>query len=377
METALQRQATRAADDLSALLVRVAGRDKAAFAALYAATSAKLYGVILRILLRRDVADDLLQEVFIKIWERAVDYDASKGSPIAWMVAIARNRALDEVRRKRPVSIEDAPETMEIASDDPSPLDNLNQSQDRQRLNRCLDGLEPDRRDMVLLAYREGLSREELAERYARPVPTIKTWLRRSLAQLKDCLQQMNDREDIDGLAAEYALGTLDASERTAVAARRPARGRARCCHRRLGAPSGPHGRGRRRLSRLPPALFARIVLGLAAAVKKAANPARWSTWRSACAAGAPSPRPPPPWPPACWSCSAYADMGPGRRRPRQRCRRVPEGRRLTGLPAVRRPGDAHALLDPTGSLREKPADKTYQPRIATDRPAAPRSRSA
>jgi RNA polymerase sigma-70 factor (ECF subfamily) len=184
----LQRQAITTAGDVSALLRRVAARDRAAFSALYEATSAKLYGVIVRILVRRDIADDVLQEVYIRIWERAVDYDADKGSPIAWMAAIARNRALDEVRRKRPVSIEDAPETMDIASDEPSPLDNLNQSQEMQRLSRCLDGLEPDRRDMVLLAYRQGLTREELAQRYARPVPTIKTWLRRSLAQLKDCL---------------------------------------------------------------------------------------------------------------------------------------------------------------------------------------------
>ena len=176
------------AGDVSALLRRVAGRDRAAFSALYDATSAKLYGVVLRILQRRDLADDVLQEVYIRIWERAVDYDAGKGTPIAWMAAIARNRALDEVRRKNPVSIEDAPETLEIAGDDPSPLDNLSLSQDMQRLARCLDGLEADKRDMVLLAYRQGLSREELAERYARPVPTIKTWLRRSLAQLRDCL---------------------------------------------------------------------------------------------------------------------------------------------------------------------------------------------
>jgi RNA polymerase sigma-70 factor (ECF subfamily) len=187
-ESALQRQAQTAASDLSALLRRVAARDRAAFSALYDVTSAKLYGVVVRILHRRDLADDVLQEVYIRIWERAVDYDGGKGSPIAWMAAIARNRALDEVRRKAPVSIEDAPETLEVVSDEPSPLDNLNQSQDMQRLARCLDGLEPDKRDMVVLAYRQGLSREELAERYGRPVPTIKTWLRRSLAQLRDCL---------------------------------------------------------------------------------------------------------------------------------------------------------------------------------------------
>ncbi len=124
----MQRQAQTVASDLSALLARVAARDKAAFSALYDLTSAKLYGVVVRILHRRDLADDILQEVYIRIWERAVDYDAAKGSPIAWMAAIARNRALDEVRRKALVSIEDAPETLDVASDEPSPLDNLNQS---------------------------------------------------------------------------------------------------------------------------------------------------------------------------------------------------------------------------------------------------------
>jgi len=89
-----------AAGDVSDLLRRVAARDKAAFSALYDVTSAKLYGVVVRILHRRDLADDVLQEVYIRIWERAVDYDAGKGSPITWMAAIARNRALDEVRRK-------------------------------------------------------------------------------------------------------------------------------------------------------------------------------------------------------------------------------------------------------------------------------------
>lgn len=106
------------AQDLSALLHRVARKDRAAFAEVYQATSAKLYGVALRILKRRDIADEVLQEVYVKVWERASDFDSERASPISWMSTIARNRALDEVRRKRPVAIEDHPEIQEFASDD-------------------------------------------------------------------------------------------------------------------------------------------------------------------------------------------------------------------------------------------------------------------
>ena len=83
------------------LLQRVAVKDKTAFSALYAATSAKLYGIVLRILVRRDLADEVLQEVYVKIWERAGDFDPGRASPITWMAAIARNRALDEARKTK------------------------------------------------------------------------------------------------------------------------------------------------------------------------------------------------------------------------------------------------------------------------------------
>jgi RNA polymerase sigma-70 factor, ECF subfamily len=176
------------ADDLKSLLDRVGRRDRSAFAALYQATSAKLYGVILRILRRRDIADEVLQEVYVKIWERAGDFSAEIASPIAWMAAIARNRALDEVRRKVPASIEDHPETQDFVADDETGLDSVLRSEDSKRLADCLQRLDPDRRSMVVLAYCEGLSRDELAQKYSQPVNTIKTWLRRSLAQLKGCL---------------------------------------------------------------------------------------------------------------------------------------------------------------------------------------------
>jgi RNA polymerase sigma-70 factor, ECF subfamily len=176
------------AQDLTALLARVARQDRAAFAEVYRVTSSKLFGIIVRILHRRDIADEVLQEVFVKIWDRAADFDPKMASPITWMATIARNRALDEVRRKRPESIEDHPELLDVAGDEPSALTNVMRGEDGQRLADCLMRLDEPRRQMVMLAYCDGYSREELAAKYGQPVNTIKTWLRRSLAQLKGCL---------------------------------------------------------------------------------------------------------------------------------------------------------------------------------------------
>jgi RNA polymerase sigma-70 factor (ECF subfamily) len=174
--------------DLRALLGAVAARDRAAFTRLYNATSAKLFGLVLRIVRRRDLAEEILQEVFVKIWNRASDYDADRASPIAWMATIARNRALDEVRRAAPLSIEDTPEAVNIESNEPDPLQHLAASEEFKRLLACLQVLDGDRRDMVLMAYYHGASREELSARYNAPVATIKTWLHRSLKSLRECL---------------------------------------------------------------------------------------------------------------------------------------------------------------------------------------------
>jgi len=186
----LQKPAEAAGAGLVPLMRRVAERDRAAFAELYQKTSAKLYGIVLRTLRRRDIAEEVLQEIYVQIWERAHQYDATRASPLGWMAVIARNRALDEVRRKRPVSLDDAPEALQVAVDAGDPLDLLEQSEALQRLRRCLDRLEPDRRQIVLSAYYDGLSREELARRFSHPVGTIKSWLHRSLLQLRDCLGQ-------------------------------------------------------------------------------------------------------------------------------------------------------------------------------------------
>ena len=169
------------------LLAKVAAKDRAAFAALYSATSAKLYGVVARILPSGE-ASEALQEAYVKIWERADSFDPAKGSAYGWMATIARNRALDIARRTRPVSLEDMPEGFEPAAESVDPLAGRERGEAYAALMRCLARLEGDKRDMVLLAYYRGASREALAARYHAPVGTVKTWLRRSLAELRECL---------------------------------------------------------------------------------------------------------------------------------------------------------------------------------------------
>lgn len=184
-----ERAPAGAGDDLADLLRRVAARDAAAFASLYKRTSAKLYGVVARILTRGDLAADVLQETYVRIWERAGEFEPRKGSPLAWMATIARNRALDEARRVRPGSLEDQPEGFEPAADEVDPLAARERSEGLAALIDCLQKLDEDKRAVLMLAYYRGLSREALARRFGRPVATIKTWLHRSLAQLRDCLK--------------------------------------------------------------------------------------------------------------------------------------------------------------------------------------------
>jgi RNA polymerase sigma-70 factor (ECF subfamily) len=174
--------------ELVSLLAAVANGDETAFEKLYAATSAKLYGVVLRILRRPELADEVMQETYLKIWNGAAQFDASLASPITWMVAIARNRAIDLARKKTDVSVEDMPEALALAADVPDPLAARERSEDVRRLLDCLGRLEPEQRQLVLLAYYDGVSREQLAARFKRPVNTIKTWLRRSLLAVRECL---------------------------------------------------------------------------------------------------------------------------------------------------------------------------------------------
>jgi RNA polymerase sigma-70 factor, ECF subfamily len=170
------------------LLAAVAKADRAAFERLYAATRAKLYGVVLRILRRQDLADEVMQETYLKIWNSAGQYDPALASPITWMVAIARNRAIDLVRKKTEVSIEEEPAVLEAAADTPDPLAKREMTEELRRLLACMGRLDEERRRLVLFAYYDGWSREQLAAKFEKPVNTIKTWLRRALMEIRECL---------------------------------------------------------------------------------------------------------------------------------------------------------------------------------------------
>jgi RNA polymerase sigma-70 factor, ECF subfamily len=173
--------------EIAELIARVALRDRSAFKTLYGKTSAKLFGVTLRILKDRSEAEEALQEVYVKIWQRADRYVAGGYSPISWLVAVARNHALDIIRARKPIS-DDIDAALDIADGGPDPEQSAVGSSERTRIEGCLAELEPDRAEAVRGAYLDGYSYEELAARYAVPLNTMRTWLRRSLLKLKDCL---------------------------------------------------------------------------------------------------------------------------------------------------------------------------------------------
>ena len=175
---------------LQRILRAIAGGDKGALRSLYDLTSPKLYGVILRIQRDRSVAEDVLQDVYLRVWQAAGSYAPESGRPMTWLCAIARNRAIDGIRRKGEVQgpvREDGEDWVERLID---PHDTEAAIVGRGALAACLARLDEAQRACVVLAYCEGWSREELAQRYDRPVNTIKTWLHRSLGALKGCLEE-------------------------------------------------------------------------------------------------------------------------------------------------------------------------------------------
>jgi RNA polymerase sigma-70 factor, ECF subfamily len=170
------------------LLAAVAKGDEAAFERLYQATRAKLYGAVLRILRRAGPADAVMREAYLEVWSSAGQFDPALASPITWMLAIARNRAVDLVRRTSATPMEEEPEAMQAAADTPDPLAEREMSDALKRLLACMGRLDPERRRLVLLAYYGGSSREELAAAFDQPANTIKTWLRRALFDIRECL---------------------------------------------------------------------------------------------------------------------------------------------------------------------------------------------
>ena len=174
---------------LEALLADCASGSRAAFADLYRATSGALFAVAVRLLKRRDQAEEVLQDCYLSIWNSAGAYSRALSAPMTWMIAIVRNRCLDHLRRPQiEVTLPEDP-LEEVVSDEPSPLESLCTVADAQAVARCLATLGLEERQAIALAFYEGLSRSELAERLDRPLGTVKTRIRRGPERLKAYLE--------------------------------------------------------------------------------------------------------------------------------------------------------------------------------------------
>ena len=186
---ATEAEAARA--QLAAALARVAGGDRAALQIVYRDTSAKLFGVCLRILRDRGEAEDVLQDVYMTVWRRAATFDASRASPMTWLVAIARNRAIDRLRStanaRRAQPLDDA---FDVSDSAPGALAQVESGQEHKRLMDCLGELEPRHASAIRAAFLDGATYEELAERVSVPLGTMKSWIRRSLLRLRECLER-------------------------------------------------------------------------------------------------------------------------------------------------------------------------------------------
>lgn len=174
-------------DDIETMILRVAMQDRRAFEALYSATSAKLFGIVLRVLNNRAAAEEVLQDIYLRLWQGgAATFSSGQASPISWLAAIARNRAIDRLRRNKPTATLDA--APEVADPALGPEALAMASSERGQINACLDELQPDRAAAVRGAYLDGDTYADLAARFDVPLNTMRTWLRRSLMALKECL---------------------------------------------------------------------------------------------------------------------------------------------------------------------------------------------
>jgi len=173
---------------LAALLSRSALGDRAAFADLYGATRSKLFAVSLRIVRERPLAEEVLQDSFVSIWNHAADYAQAKSAPTTWMTAIVRNRSLDVLRRPREEEDVDEALTATLVDEAASPQREAEARGDARTLRDCLQELDAEQRQSIALAFYHGLSHSELAGHLRRPLGTVKTHIRRGLAQLRDCL---------------------------------------------------------------------------------------------------------------------------------------------------------------------------------------------
>ncbi|MEY8875817.1 MAG: sigma-70 family RNA polymerase sigma factor [Leptothrix sp. (in: b-proteobacteria)] len=201
------------ARELADLLARTALGDRKAFQQLYERSSAHLLGVILRIQRDRAQAEDVLQEVYVNVWNKAASFDAQRAQANTWLTSVARNRAIDSLRRRQTepdlvsrhragagAEDDDDDILMNFASDDPTPQDLLIQAADSRSIRGCVSGLSAEQQQSIALAFYQGLSHAEVADHLRQPLGTVKSWVRRGLQSLRVCLERA-------GMSNAAALG--------------------------------------------------------------------------------------------------------------------------------------------------------------------------
>ncbi|MCU7251188.1 sigma-70 family RNA polymerase sigma factor [Pseudomonas koreensis] len=175
-------------DQLKHLLAQCSLGDRRAFEALYRCVSPRLHGVALRFMGRSDLAEEVLQESFVRIWNNASRYQPHLSAPMTWMINITRNQAIDQLRKYRERQLSDLDAQM-LVDESPSAHDQLISAHEASTLNRCLDRLEGMQRQSITIAYFEGFSCSELAEHLSAPLGSVKSWIRRGMEHLRRCLE--------------------------------------------------------------------------------------------------------------------------------------------------------------------------------------------
>jgi RNA polymerase sigma factor (sigma-70 family) len=174
--------------DYEAAIVACAGGNNLAFRALYDREAPKMLGVAMRLLKRQSLAEDAVHDAFVNIWNKAATFDAKAGSARGWIYTILRNRALNMLRSEGRLEHKDEFETLAATAADDDPEAVVSGLSDASALRRCLEGLDPQRRSILVLSYVHGLTQGELAGRLGVPLGTMKSWIRRSLLSLKECM---------------------------------------------------------------------------------------------------------------------------------------------------------------------------------------------
>ncbi|WP_248742234.1 MULTISPECIES: sigma-70 family RNA polymerase sigma factor [unclassified Pseudomonas] len=175
-------------DQLRQLLAQCSLGDRRAFETLYRSVGPRLHGVALRFMGRPDLAEEVLQESFVRIWNNASRYESHLSAPMTWMINITRNQAIDQLRKHRDRPLTDF-EQEALVDENPSAHDLLNSAREATALNRCLETLEGMQRRSITVAYFQGLSCSELAEHLAAPLGSVKSWIRRGMERLRRCLE--------------------------------------------------------------------------------------------------------------------------------------------------------------------------------------------